>query len=222
MTHCQFLVCSISMLCVTAWGNPSTRVGARPLQSQSAAIVRMAFDVASVKAATANVSESSRFPLGPGDAYAPGGLFSATSQPLIVYLRFAYKLSQSGLLGLPAWIYTDRFDIEARAPGNPTKDQVRLMMQSLLAERFKMRTHVEREMKPAFNLVLLKSGKTGPQLQPHSEDDSCATEAAPALSGAPRSAPTELRLKSGSALPPILGPVGPSAVCSRGRLVGRR
>ena len=197
------LVYSISVLCVTAWGASATRVEARPLQSQSAAIVRMAFDVASVRAASANGSESSRFPLGPGDAFAPGGLFSATSQPLIVYLRFAYKLSQSDLLGLPAWIYSDRFDIEARAPGNPTKDQMRLMMQSLLAERFKMRTHVEREMKPAFNLVLLKAGKTGPQLRPHSEDDSCATEA----------------------LPPIpcgtVGPV-PASLAGRGRLAGRR
>ena len=114
----------------------------------------LAFEVASVKPNRSEAAPQSRFALGPGDAYAPGGLFTATNQPLIVYIRFAYKLSQSDLLGLAAWIYSDRFDIEARAPGNPTKDQMRLMMQSLLAERFKIRTHVEREMKPAFDLVL--------------------------------------------------------------------
>jgi uncharacterized protein (TIGR03435 family) len=36
---------------------------------------------------------------------------------------------------LPAWVYSERFDIEARAPGSPTKDHMRLMMQSLLADR---------------------------------------------------------------------------------------
>ena len=35
----------------------------------------------------------------------------------------------------------DPFDIEARAAGNPTKDQMRLMMQSLLADRFRLRVH---------------------------------------------------------------------------------
>ena len=69
-------------------------------------------------------------------AYVPnGGLFAATNQSLIVYLRFAFKLGQSDLTDLPAWVYNDRFDIEARAQGNPTKDQTRLMMPSLLADR---------------------------------------------------------------------------------------
>ena len=66
--------------------------------------VRMAFEVASVKPDKSNAPANSRFALGPGDGYAPGGLFVAINQPLIVYLRFAYKLGQSDLLGLPAWV----------------------------------------------------------------------------------------------------------------------
>src|SRR6266571_55059 len=135
-----------------------------------AAGIQLAFDVTSVKPNRSSAEAYSRFPLGPGDAYAPnGGFLLATNQPLIVYIRFADKLSQTDLPGLSAWVYDDRFDIEARAQGNPTKDQVRRMMQSLLADRFKLITHTERQTKPAFNLVLAKAGRTGPQLQAHSE-----------------------------------------------------
>ena len=70
------------------------------LAEMEAAGARMAFDVASVKADISEAPANSRFPLGPGDGYAPGGSFSATNHPLIVYLRFAFKLGQSDLLGI--------------------------------------------------------------------------------------------------------------------------
>jgi uncharacterized protein (TIGR03435 family) len=180
------------------------------LSAQTPAGVRMAFDVASVKPDMSDAPASSRFPLGPGDGYAPGGFFSATNQPLVVYLRFAYKLGQSDLPGLPAWVYNERFDIEARAQGSPTKDDMRLMMQSLLADRFKLIVHTQRQTKPVFNLVVAKAGKTGPQLHAHSENDSCSTASAPSTSGLQ--------------LPPIpcgsIGPI-PASASGRGRLVGR-
>ena len=183
---------------------------ARGLSAQAPAGVRMAFDVASVKPDMSDAPASSRFPLGPGDGYAPGGFFSATNQPLVVYLRFAYKLGQSDLPGLPAWVYNERFDIEARAQGSPTKDHMRLMMQSLLADRFKLIMHAQKQTKPVFNLVVAKAGKTGPQLHAHSENDSCSTASPPSTSGLQ--------------LPPIpcgsIGPI-PASAPGRGRLVGR-
>jgi uncharacterized protein (TIGR03435 family) len=185
-----------------------------------------AFEVASVKPNTSNAPPNSRFPLGPGDAYTPGSLFSATNQPLIVYVRFAYKLSQGDLLRLPAWVYYDRFNIEARAQGNPTKDQMRLMMQSLLADRFKLITHIERHEKPLFDLVVAKVGKTGPQLQTHLNDGSCAAASTPeSPSAAPAAAPSEPSSTSGLQLPPIAcGSMGliPASAPSRGRIGGRR
>jgi uncharacterized protein (TIGR03435 family) len=123
----------------------------------------LAFEVASVRSNKSTAQPMSRFPLGPGDAYVPGNLFSATNQPLIAYLRFGFKLSQAELLDLPTWVYDERFDIAARAIGNPTKDEMRLMMRSLLADRFKLKTHIERRTKPAFNLVLVREGQIGPR-----------------------------------------------------------
>jgi uncharacterized protein (TIGR03435 family) len=196
------------------------------LKEMETAGVRMVFDVSSVKPNTSNEAANSRFPLGPGDAYVPnGGLFAATNQPLIVYLRFAFKLGQSDLPGLPAWVYNDRFDIEARTLGNPTKDQTRLMMQSLLADRFKLTRHTERQTKPVLNLVLAKVGTIGPQLQAHADDGSCAIASAPqtADAAAPAS-PSASSSTPGLQLPPIpcgsIGPV-PASAAGRGRLVGR-
>jgi uncharacterized protein (TIGR03435 family) len=199
---------------------PLLRAQSSPPQAASPA-----FEVASVKPNTSNAPANSRFPMGPGDAYAPGSLFSAKNQPLIVYLRFAFKLGQGALLGLPGWVYNDRFDIEARAQGNPTKDQMRLMMQSLLADRFKLITHTEKQTKPVFQLVVAKAGKTGPQLQAHSEKESCSAASTPQPPGTvpPASASTPSSTP-GLQLPPIpcgsIGPI-PAAAPGGGRLVGR-
>jgi uncharacterized protein (TIGR03435 family) len=63
--------------------------------------------------------------------------------------------------------------INAEAEGNRTKDQMRVMMQSLLADRFKLAVHFERIEVPVFAVVLDKQGKTGPRLHPHSDGVPC-------------------------------------------------
>lgn len=47
------------------------------------------------------------------------------------------------------------------------------MMQSLLADRFKLAIHFETQEAPVFALTLVKPGKTGPKLRPHSEGPPC-------------------------------------------------
>lgn len=116
---------------------------------------------------------------------ASGGLFSATNYGLWEYISFAYKLwpyEQRKLQSdLPVWAMKNRYDIEARASGNPTKDQYRLMLQALLADRFKLVVHFDTKEMPAFALVLDKPGKLGPHLRPHDTAVPCnpitATEA---------------------------------------------
>ena len=75
---------------------------------------RLSFEVASIKANRSNAPAASLFLLGAGDAYVDGNRFSASNQPLIAYLLFGFKLGPGDLTGLPSWIYTDRFDTEAR------------------------------------------------------------------------------------------------------------
>jgi uncharacterized protein (TIGR03435 family) len=59
------------------------------------------------------------------------------------------------------------------ADGKPTKDQLRVMMQALLVERFGLRLHFERQTVPVLALTLAKPGKTGPQLIPHAQGPPC-------------------------------------------------
>ncbi len=157
------------------------------------------FDVASVRENKSGGGSYSNFPLDNGNAYwvmnkddnmSPNGtLFSAKNLPLLRYIVFAYKLGGTQELALrfdfyaglglhvPDWVRNDHYDIEARAAGMATKDQMRLMMQSLLAERFKLAVHWETREAPAFALVPATAGKLGPQLRQHPASDDCATTA---------------------------------------------
>lgn len=141
---------------------------------QKAAGGKLSFDVASVKRNTSNRYHT-RFPLDAGASYSPNGsLFSVEGCWLRLYIGFAYKLSpaqqQTLETTLPQWADVDRFDVQARIPDgiNPTKDQLRLMVRSLLNERFKLVAHMESKQVPVYALVLVTRGITGPQLKPHS------------------------------------------------------
>ena len=152
--------------------------------------VSQTFDVASVKPSQPDVQPNSNFPLGPGDVYVQnGGLFSANNLPLVTYIFFAYKFignqAQFLLPQLPDWTKTEPFDIQARAQGNPGKDQMRLMMRALLADRFKLAIHNETREIPVFAFVLVKPGKTGPQLKLHSEGAPCSTDVQPSAAQGP-------------------------------------
>ncbi len=147
---------------------------------------RMSFDVASVK--HTEIFRRPNFGLGPDDAKPPGARLSATFS-LAVFIGFAYKLAPfqtaDALASAPKWVRTDTYDIEAEAQGNPTKDQMRLMMQSLLADRFKLGVHFETRQLPALALTAIKAGILGPKLVPHSEGPPCPEEKGPDPGAAP-------------------------------------
>ena len=88
-------------------------------------------------------------PYGPDDNYrVTGGILSAKNYPLLNLIVFAYKVptaqGEALLASLPDWTNKELFDIEARTDNHDvTKDQMRLMMQSLLAERFHLVIHRE-------------------------------------------------------------------------------
>lgn len=90
----------------------------------------MAFEVASVK--PSKLPKIPSYPLDNRNAYVPGGRFS-TSFPLWYYIAFAYKLGpnqeerRAAVAQFPKGLSDmEFFEIEARAEGNPTKDQMRL------------------------------------------------------------------------------------------------
>ena len=191
---------------------------------------KVEFDVASVRQNKAGGAQHSNVPLDSGNVYsaidpsdgrtAAGGFFVATNYPLWRYIVFAYKLSgtQEMVLRLgyfegldakaPKWVAggfegnADKFNIEARAPENTSIDQMRLMMQSLLAERFHLVVHHETHEAPAFALVLARPGAAGPHLQPHPATDVC-----PELTTAADKAAAATSHSAVGELPPVCGVV---------------
>jgi uncharacterized protein (TIGR03435 family) len=148
-----------------------------------AAGVKMSFEVASVKQSKlrgpviSNVTLAAGAWDGRATTYlASGGLFSATNIVLSGYIGFAFDLtaykSAQVAKQLPNWT-KGRFDIQARAEGNPTRAQMQLMMQSLLEDRFKLAMYKETKQGPEYALVLVKPGKTGPQLKKDLRGESC-------------------------------------------------
>ncbi len=163
----SFLLAGVSVLAQTpAW--------------ETAAGGAMSFEVASIHPSNPDKFTPPKFPLDVGDGYAEtGGRFSADFG-VPTYFQFAYKISlsrgqmQTLLARLPKWVSTDRFNIQAKAAiPNPTKDQMRLMMRALLAERFHLEMHFEMEETSVFLLELAKPDKLGPNLRPHSEGPPC-------------------------------------------------
>jgi uncharacterized protein (TIGR03435 family) len=136
----------------------------------------LAFEVASVKTNTTDAPPTSRFPLGPGDAYVPGTLFAATNVPLINYIRFAFGRSQGEMLHAPSWVNDERFDIQGRATREPTKDDMRLLVRSLLAERFKLAWHTEQRDGAVLALMVATPRRLGPQIASHQHDQPCGQD----------------------------------------------
>jgi bla regulator protein blaR1 len=158
---------------------------------ETAAGGKMAFEVASVKPDNGPF-RIPNFGMDDSDSFGatpPGNRFFADFG-VISYVLFAYKLSLTGdqmqamVAHLPSWVASQRFEIEAKARGNPTKDQMRLMMQSLLADRFKLAVHFETQQVPIYVLTLVKPGQLGPKLRPHSEGLACDATPSPEAASA--------------------------------------
>jgi uncharacterized protein (TIGR03435 family) len=84
---------------------------------------------------------------------------------------YAYDLPDYQVVGGPAWVRTDRFDIAARAGRDASVPDIRRMLQTLLEDRFKLRTHTEQRETALYKLVTARGDdRLGPNLT-KSEDD---------------------------------------------------
>jgi uncharacterized protein (TIGR03435 family) len=143
-------------------------VGALRLRAQSESQSdHLAFEVASVK--------PNNWDGRMGGGLQPGGHYTATNITLDRLIEIAYQTGSHRLIAGPEWnhLLAEHFDIDAKAEGNPTQDKAPLLLQSLLANRFKLVMHHETRQQPVYALVLAKAGKMGPQLKPHSGDVKC-------------------------------------------------
>ena len=91
----------------------------------------------------------------------PGGQISVRNIPMKELIMQAYKAGD--VAGGPNWLDSERFDIVAKAPPNTSEDTLRLMLQRLLSERFRLAVHREQRRMAVYALVAVK-GKS--KLQP--------------------------------------------------------
>jgi uncharacterized protein (TIGR03435 family) len=99
----------------------------------------------------------------------PGGRFVANYTTSYLLIQTAYGVAPHELSHGPQWIYDDRFDFNCSAGRSVSHDEVKLMLQALLAERFKLKIHRETREATVYALV---STKTGPKFQAVGTDPS--------------------------------------------------
>ncbi|MBI4875762.1 MAG: TIGR03435 family protein [Acidobacteria bacterium] len=115
-----------------------------------------AFEVASIKPAAPMTGGRMMVRMG-GDP----GRINYTGVTLKDVLARAYDVKRYQISG-PSWLDSERYDIVAKVPDGAPREQIPAMLQSLLAERFKMAVHRESKQQPAYALVV---GKNGPKLK---------------------------------------------------------
>src|SRR5512142_1191498 len=94
------------------------------------------FEVASVKPADPRQSAVDF-------VISPGGRLKATNLTLAEMIRESYHVKYYQLSGGPAWLDTARFHIDAKAAGDPSREQMLAMLRALLEDRFQLRVRRE-------------------------------------------------------------------------------
>lgn len=146
-------------------------------RAQTPAAPLPAFEVASVK--PSNPDPANPLSMIPMVSPQPGGRFTATNLPLRFLIALAYEMPDFRVVGGPDALMNAKFDISAKAAGGATLGQKELLplMRSLLADRFKLKTHLEPREMPLYDLVIARSdGRLGPDLKPSQSDCSKADE----------------------------------------------
>jgi uncharacterized protein (TIGR03435 family) len=134
-------------------------VAALPAASQTPPTQKPSFEVATVKPIN---RRGGMFPQ-------PGGRFMAVGQSLRILIQYAYRLRDFQIVGGPAWVDTDLWEIQAKAadgavpPPSPAADNTKpdtiaLMLQSLLEDRFQLKLHREMRQFPVYLLTVSKGG----------------------------------------------------------------
>jgi uncharacterized protein (TIGR03435 family) len=126
-------------------GGPSITAGAPPT-----------FEIADV-----HVSPHTMAPNQSG-GFLHGDRYELRQATMVDLVRLAYGVDADKVQGGPSWLETDRFDVIAKAPASTSRDTVKLMLQALLADRFKLVVHNDTKPMPGFVLSL---GKGKPKLK---------------------------------------------------------
>ncbi|CAN5540717.1 hypothetical protein BH10ACI4_BH10ACI4_36530 [soil metagenome] len=138
----------------TAWEIPAPA----PPPKLMAADANPSFEVATIKPNKSGAHQMQQLTVN-------GRNFRTRNSSLGDLITFAYQVQIKQVVGAPEWLETDRYDIEATqdTEGAPNPQQVRTMIQKLLADRFKLKFHHDKRDLSAY---ILSVGKGGSKLKP--------------------------------------------------------
>ncbi len=139
---------------------------------------KVSFEVASIRVAVtpARGPAICLTPCTPGERLTiQGARVDIRYMPIIDLITRAYRVKPFQVTG-PAWIRTGRFDIAAKIPVGVSADRLPEMLQSLLADRFRLAIHRETKELPVYALLV---GKNGIRLQPAAPDAANQLQAGP-------------------------------------------
>jgi uncharacterized protein (TIGR03435 family) len=114
------------------------------------------FEAADIHASAPAANIRSNFMQGP---FVGGGRFEVRKATMLDLIRLGWKVQPDKIVGGPNWTGLDHFDILAKAPVGATSADLRLMLQTLLADRFELKVHNDTKPMPAFALVAAEGKK---------------------------------------------------------------
>src|ERR1051325_980896 len=91
-----------------------------------------------------------------------GSRYELRKATMVDLIKTAYGIDADNVVGGPTWLESDRFDVIAKTPPTATRGNARAMLQTLLADRFKLVVHTDTRPMPAF---VLSIGKGKPKLK---------------------------------------------------------
>ena len=97
-----------------------------------------------------------------------GGRYEIHNATMVDLIRTAYSIDADKVLGGPNWLEFDRFDVIAKADSKTSQDSLKLMLQALLADRFKLMVHKDTQSIGGFALTV---GKGKPKLKESASSD---------------------------------------------------
>lgn len=133
------------------------------------------FEVASVKPAAPMTGGFIRVMMRGGPGTPDPGQITYSNVTIKNVMMNAYNVKGYQISG-PEWFESERYDITAKVPPGTTKEQFQLMLQSLLAERFKLTVHRQSKELPIYALVVAKGG---PKMKESVVDPNAATAGGP-------------------------------------------
>jgi len=137
----------------TEWVIPEPPAAPKPM----AADAKPSFEVATIKPSKPDAQGQSIQVGRPG-----GGVNSLTTEntPVFDLIKFAYGVHSKQVTGGPSWIELEKYDILAKpdTQGIPNINQLRTMVQKLLADRFGLEFHREKRELSAYILTADKAG----------------------------------------------------------------